>query len=80
MTYDKSSKKFVMTESEFYSYEDSSTGLCVDCGAERECCEPDARRYRCDECGAKKVYGVPELLCMNRISFSGSSVEAKLDA
>ncbi len=43
-------------------------GFCVACGAERACCEPDARKYECDECGEKKVYGAEELLVMGLVS------------
>ena len=37
-------------------------GFCVHCGAEADGCEPDARRYYCDECGKRGVYGAEELL------------------
>jgi hypothetical protein len=37
-------------------------GFCVKCGNEQEGCEPDARRYECEACGAKAVYGAEELL------------------
>ena len=40
------------------------TGFCLACGAEAYGVEPDARRYECEECGAKKVYGAEELLLM----------------
>jgi hypothetical protein len=36
-------------------------GFCVACGAEAEGCEPDARRYECESCGKKAVYGAEEL-------------------
>ena len=39
-------------------------GFCVACGNEQEGCEPDARRYKCEDCGALKVYGAQELLLM----------------
>jgi len=39
-----------------------STGFCVACGAERDGCEPDARNYPCEACGAMAVYGAEELL------------------
>lgn len=39
-------------------------GFCIACGEEAEGCEPDARRYRCDSCGARAVYGAEELLIM----------------
>lgn len=37
-------------------------GLCVACGADADGCEPDARAYRCEECGKRAVYGAQELL------------------
>lgn len=37
-------------------------GFCAMCGEEAEGCEPDARRYRCEACGAHAVYGAEELL------------------
>ena len=39
-------------------------GICIACGAERGNVEPDARRYKCDTCGALEVYGAEELLLM----------------
>ena len=37
-------------------------GFCLACGIEQEGCEPDARRYECEACGEKMVYGSDELL------------------
>jgi hypothetical protein len=37
-------------------------GLCVVCGNEQAGTEPDARRYRCEACGAQAVFGAEELL------------------
>ena len=42
-------------------------GICLKCGAERECCEPDAAHYECDECGAKRVFGMENLLIMGYV-------------
>jgi len=39
-------------------------GLCVACGHEQEGCEPDARRYECEACGERQVYGAEELVLM----------------
>ena len=39
-------------------------GFCLACGADADGCEPDARGYECDECGAHKVYGAEEVLMM----------------
>jgi Zn finger protein HypA/HybF involved in hydrogenase expression len=39
-------------------------GLCLACGAEQDGCEPDARRYECESCGERQVYGADEVLMM----------------
>ena len=39
-----------------------SPGFCVKCGADADGCEPDAERYRCEECGARAVYGAEQLM------------------
>ena len=37
-------------------------GFCKSCGEEAEGCEPDARNYCCEYCGALEVFGAEELL------------------
>lgn len=37
-------------------------GFCIACGEEQDGCEPDARNYECEHCGALKVFGAAELL------------------
>lgn len=59
--------KPVLTEAQYQQAEDEMIGFCLACGAERECCEPDARKYPCDECQQPKVYGIPELLLMGLV-------------
>lgn len=39
-------------------------GFCLACGNEQEGCEPDARKYECEDCGAFQVYGAEEVLMM----------------
>jgi hypothetical protein len=39
-------------------------GFCIECGDETDGVEPDARGYKCRNCGAMKVYGAEELLHM----------------
>ena len=39
-------------------------GFCIACGADADGCEPDARNYRCECCGASQVFGAEELLLM----------------
>ena len=42
----------------------NSEGYCLACGKKAYEVEPDARRYRCEECGAEKVFGAEELVMM----------------
>lgn len=44
--------------------EDDNLCICLACGADADCVEPDAREYKCDECGEHKVYGVQEIILM----------------
>ncbi len=37
-------------------------GFCIACGDDAEGVEPDARRYECESCEARAVYGAEELL------------------
>lgn len=37
-------------------------GYCRACGNEQDGCEPDARFYPCESCGARQVFGAAELL------------------
>ena len=46
---------------------DESIGFCVTCGSENDCCEPDARKYKCENCGVHTVYGAEEILIMGLI-------------
>lgn len=39
-------------------------GFCRSCGEEADGCEPDARNYTCEACGASEVFGASELLLM----------------
>ena len=41
---------------------DDYTGICVLCGHEQGNCEPDARKYACENCERKSVFGAEELL------------------
>ena len=39
-------------------------GFCIKCGADADGCEPDARKYHCDECDSNAVYGAQEVMMM----------------
>jgi len=43
---------------------DENAGFCLACGDDCDGVEPDARKYRCEGCGAHKVYGAEELMLM----------------
>jgi len=52
-----------VTEANF----EDGTGWCLACGDTQSNCEPDARCYTCEQCGAEKVYGLAELALMGWI-------------
>lgn len=54
---------------EYLELEEQYFGLCLNCGEESNCCEPDAQNYTCEICGQRKVYGTANLLMMNRFIF-----------
>jgi hypothetical protein len=54
----------VMEACQRYNTTLDNPGFCIACGDEAYGCEPDARRYECDSCGERKVYGAEELLLM----------------
>jgi len=60
-------KRWTFTLAEIEEAAEDSCGFCLACGAINSCCEPDARRYPCESCEAKRVYGTDELAMMGRI-------------
>ena len=52
----------VMAAAEAEMFGTDNPGFCIACGEEADGCEPDARGYECECCGARKVYGAQELL------------------
>ena len=55
----------VLEAAERQMFGDANPGFCRACGEEQDGCEPDARRYPCDSCGAAaSVYGAAELVMM----------------
>ena len=44
--------------------QDDCLGFCLACGEQAYNVEPDARRYVCEGCGKRQVYGAEELLIM----------------
>lgn len=52
------------------SMRDGNPGFCLACGLDCDGVEPDARGYRCESCGAPKVYGLEELLMMGLLKLA----------
>jgi Zn finger protein HypA/HybF involved in hydrogenase expression len=65
-----------ITEADFLSLSEDHAGYCTKCeDITHDCCEPDARRYECPECGNKTVYGLEELLIMGLVEFEDEDDE-----
>ena len=68
-TYNVNTNKFTfaMCSEEYMERSEGYEGLCLKCGEEAFNVEPDARRYACETCGEKAVYGMEELLVMGAL-------------
>jgi hypothetical protein len=53
--------------------DDDHSGFCLACGAQAYGVEPDARRAKCEECGARKVYGIEECLMRVPVRLRGTN-------
>lgn len=52
--------------------EEDCNGGCLSCGEiQYGGCEPDARNYKCEECGELEVYGLAELAMMGQLELTG---------
>lgn len=59
-----------ISEAEYADLTENYGGFCIECRDQAYGVEPDARRYRCESCGASAVYGVEELLIRGLIRFT----------
>lgn len=57
-----------MAQVEEVIHGDNNVGWCRFCGNEQDGCEPDARNYECEECGAAQVYGAEEYVMHGWVS------------
>ena len=60
-------KNMFFSIDEIESALEDNGGFCLACGAEAFGVEPDARKYRCEECDERAVYGAEELVIMGRV-------------
>ena len=51
-----------ITLEQYQEADEMLLGFCALCGAERGGCEPDARKYECEQCGKNTVYGAQMFL------------------
>jgi hypothetical protein len=58
-----------ISEETYAELSENNGGYCIECGDEAFGVEPDARRYICESCGERAVYGAEELLVMGIIQF-----------
>ena len=56
----------VFSLEEIQNADENMFGFCLGCGSENSEVEPDARKYECESCGEKRVYGAQEVLLMGR--------------
>ena len=64
------SRTFELSEAEYSEMADENGGFCIECGEAAYGVEPDARRYECESCGERGVYGLEELLVMGAVTFT----------
>jgi len=63
-------RSFQISEDEYQRMSDEHGGFCVECGEEAFGVEPDARKYVCESCEERGVYGIEELLLMGLIELT----------
>ena len=60
-------KRRMITLEQYVQLDADMAGFCLACGSEQGGCEPDARRYKCEACGERQVFGPHELLMMGQV-------------
>lgn len=68
------SKEAIMAKKRFsIGYDDvvdGTIGICISCGDIVHGIEPDARGYRCENCGRDTVYGAEEAVLMGAVDLN----------
>ena len=59
--------KLMFTLEQIQAADDDQAGFCLACGNMQFNCEPDARNYKCEACGERRVFGAAELVFMGRV-------------
>lgn len=58
----------MITLEEYHELREEMIGVCINCGWQQDCVEPDGRKVPCEECGELSVFGVEELLIMGQVT------------
>ena len=56
--------QYMPSMEEVADMDENGQGFCLACGNVQDYCEPDAKNYKCEDCGAPKVNGAAELALM----------------
>jgi DNA-directed RNA polymerase subunit RPC12/RpoP len=56
----------VITLDDYQQMSEDNEGQCTSCGY-RQCAEPDAENYECEECGKRLVFGADWFLITGRV-------------
>jgi hypothetical protein len=62
-------RTYQTTEDDYITDSENNAGVCLACLALASGVEPDARRYRCDNCDQQMVYGLEQALIMGCVEF-----------
>jgi predicted RNA-binding Zn-ribbon protein involved in translation (DUF1610 family) len=57
-----------MGSMEYYSLENEHAGMCFSCGELMYGVEPDAVRYKCEDCGHNRVFGLEYAVLHGRLN------------
>ena len=60
-------KPMTFSIEEIEEADNDMAGFCIVCGHRQDGCEPDARKYKCEECSENRVYGAAELALMGLV-------------
>ena len=66
-----------ITADEYREADNECCGYCVSCGEQQSGCEPDARKYTCESCGRRTVYGAAELLLMGGMEITDGEEDSE---
>jgi hypothetical protein len=56
-----------MTTQRYERLDSANDGICIKCGAENSCVEPDAENYECEACEEDAVFGMQQALICGHV-------------